>query len=91
MKLVRVLAAALSLLLLHGTSSIAAAAVSPSPNAVRGAMAASASRELDFRLDDAEAQSIARKLLAKQLADEERYTAEAPTLRTAWVKSSPSP
>ena len=87
----RLIATAFSLLLLHSaTPSAADAAESPLRHGVPAPKVDSASREIEFRYDDAEGQRIARKLLAKELAQEERDTSEAPALRTAWVKMSPA-
>lgn len=90
MKPVCRIAIGLSLLLLHGASAAAGAAEDASRPSIRAPQAGPASREIEFGSDDAEAQRIARKLLAKEIAEEERYAAEVPKPRTAWVKISPS-
>ncbi len=66
----RLIATAFSLLLLHSaTPSAADAAESPLRHGVPASKVDSASREIEFRYDDADGQRIARKLLAKELAD----------------------
>jgi hypothetical protein len=54
--------------------------------AARGAK--SASHPVDFRNDDFQAQRIARKLLRKEIAQEESVPSGLNSMRTAWVKLS---
>jgi hypothetical protein len=73
---------ALSLLLDSPWSSTAHAAL--------GAGAKSGSREVVFSRDDSRGQRIARKIFAKEIANDEEVRSEAPLLFTAWANLSDS-
>ncbi len=91
MKHARVVATAFFLLLTHGAwPSVADGAVGPLRSGRPAQRAHSASHKVRFRNDDPQGQRIAKKLLAKQIAGAAEDTSGTPTLRTAWVKISPS-
>lgn len=58
--------------------------------AAAAAGARSVSHEVHFRDDDFRAQRLAKKLIAKEIAQEGDMSSELQPLRTAWVKVSPA-
>lgn len=70
--------------------SAADAAVSPLRSGVPALGARSALQQVEFRYDDPPGQLIAKKLLARQIAESEKASSRPPIFRTAWVKTSGS-
>lgn len=73
-----------------GTAGLDGQVSPPMEHGSPAAKADPASREIEFRYDDAEAQRTARKLLAKKLAQDQSDASDAGALRTAWVRLSPT-